>query len=618
MRNYNLIREFSSDRDDNNAVPDVINTSPRALVVVWPFAFRQTFSRALGASFTTDLEQGLKTGGPVFIYDAVSNLSVSGDKSSYVGRMTLSLKATDDWGDLIHSGDHIAAWICNSESEIKEIISKINRSEPVNDWWSGFKFWGRVDEVGEDILTTGTGFRTNRYAVTATSHRELGSQIYWNPHLEPVIPTLTNFFARVGAALTYITAPDNRAGIDSQKALPFIFDVMTLDGIPDNLEYFPGNTQLQFVQGNKSFMIPSVVGNIFGSKPSSQDGVLRYGNIMHMITGVQKYTRKAEPNASPGTVFWPDAKSVNVRNTRYSTEHSLLGRIQAGTPDFFNKAVYSVLNDYLNPGCNEMYTAFRADARGNIFPTIVSRQLPFSTSLAAVEAALARNPSVISSNNRVMQELDINTMAIPDSEPEIRPDPVPTLTLFRELPRWVVHPMMVRGRIHITKTDARRVNYVQMTGQVTDGSPSSVFVAPQRQLIAAPPPIDVLDIARNGFRGDIRNIPSSQVDAATNGPLIWQTIAADQLMGSHLLYSGSVSLVGIQAPITHGDNVEIGNKLFHITGVNHLYSMSGNGQASFTTTLSLDHGVSKNSIEDDEQLGWAIDGGEFAPGNTLE
>lgn len=633
-RRYSVVREYG-DRSRDDFVPDAIQSSPHALIVVWPFSYRQTFSRALGTSFSTDVSEAIETGGPIFIYSAIKNLSVSENKSSYLGRAQASLRPDQPWADIIMPGDHCAMWICHSEDEILAIVDGIKNKYKVNHWWSGFKFLGRIDNVDEDVTVIGgTGLKSANYNITATSFRELASSVYYNPQLAPNITAVTLFFERIGKGmLQFITAAGDRANISVDKALPYILDLMTIDGISENLKSFVNTPELKFLYGSKALLIPQPVADILGAENNNPDGITRYGNTIKLLHGVQKYAEYRNPDSGFGALFYPT--DAAERENRINTGIPLLGKMTAKPPDLFNKPIFQILHEYLNPGCNEMFTTFRADRDGYIHPTIVARQYPFSSSVSAIKAAVLRTTDI---QNRLTQvRLEVETEFKEDNEEtrNLRFEErartevdallggktsglIPTLTMFRELPRWVIHPMMVKGNFKISRTDAERVNYIQWTGQITDGAQGADFITTAKQLINAPPPMDVLDVSRSGLYPNIRSISASLADVAFGGPAIWQAIAADMYMGAHLLLRGQLTTVGIQAPIPIGDNLEIGNRLFHIESVAHHFNASPDGRTSFSTSLGLTHGVDANAPEDDEQLGWAVDGRENQPGITVD
>jgi hypothetical protein len=68
-------------------------------------------------------------------------------------------------------------------------------------------------------------------------------------------------------------------------------------------------------------------------------------------------------------------------------------------------------------------------------------------------------------------------------------------------------------------------------------------------------------------------------------------LMSDILMGQHLRLTGTLSIIGVQAPICHGDNLEWDGVVFHIESISHQCQIAPDGKKVFATTLSLSHGI---------------------------
>lgn len=72
----------------------------------------------------------------------------------------------------------------------------------------------------------------------------------------------------------------------------------------------------------------------------------------------------------------------------------------------------------------------------------------------------------------------------------------------------------------------------------------------------------------------------------------WSALVADMVFGGHLKHTGSISLVGVQAPIPVGDNFEYDGVLYHIEQVDHSWSRNpSTGERTFQTVLGVTNGV---------------------------
>jgi hypothetical protein len=61
------------------------------------------------------------------------------------------------------------------------------------------------------------------------------------------------------------------------------------------------------------------------------------------------------------------------------TGTELLGTFLPVMPELTNKPLWSVLQQFLNPTVNEMYTCLRVNKDNRVVPTLVVRQIPFTT-----------------------------------------------------------------------------------------------------------------------------------------------------------------------------------------------------------------------------------------------
>ena len=244
------------------------------------------------------------------------------------------------------------------------------------------------------------------------------------------------------------------------------------------------------------------------------------------------------------------AHQANTVLNRHLTSYPLKGRFLPIPTSFNCKSVWNLIREYLNPAINEMYTAIKFAPSGRVVPTLVVRQYPFSSPIL----------------HKVMKE---------------------SVTAFHELPRWVADPVLVRG-LDIGRGDGERINFVHTLVQPAKRTMVSEFA---RQIVDSPPISDPQDIKRHGLRPHMSTVMSGVVDDQQSSSNEWTTIQSDFLIGQHLVLSGVCSLYGITSPIVPGDNFELDNGLYHIESVNHHCEIQPNGMKTFTTQLSLSHGL---------------------------
>jgi hypothetical protein len=101
------------------------------------------------------------------------------------------------------------------------------------------------------------------------------------------------------------------------------------------------------------------------------------------------------------------------------------------------------------------------------------------------------------------------------------------------------------------------------------------------------------DIMRNGLRPLITgcdfDFPSDQSKSQMSG--VWNKLMFDWLSNGHLKENGTVQTVGIEDPISIGDNCQIDNTVYHIESISHVMQISSEGNVKFDSTLQLSYGV---------------------------
>jgi hypothetical protein len=239
----------------------------------------------------------------------------------------------------------------------------------------------------------------------------------------------------------------------------------------------------------------------------------------------------------------------------------MLGTFLPAMPEFTNIPLWQIFQRYLNPTINEIYTCLRLNPEGFVMPTIVLRQIPFTTDAFNPDA---KSPGSSSAAGDIV------------------------FTKFSNLPRWVVPATMIRT-VDIGRSDATRFNFVHIYGQsALLGSDGNQAIA--RQIVQNPPIRDDLDIMRSGLRSYMTTVECWVNDQIGQVPTKWMKLVADWTIGSHLTLNGTITCLGIQAPICEGDNLEFDGVIYHIESVAHNAGI-GDGGKTWTTTLTLTNGM---------------------------
>jgi hypothetical protein len=104
---------------------------------------------------------------------------------------------------------------------------------------------------------------------------------------------------------------------------------------------------------------------------------------------------------------------------------------------------------------------------------------------------------------------------------------------------------------------------------------------------------------RHGVHPYITQASCSNLDQQGDNPSLWMGLVADWMIGMHLTLRGTMEVIGIQAPICEGDNVEFDGVVYHVEGISHSARIEpGTGKKSFTTSLALSNGMNANSGKD--------------------
>jgi hypothetical protein len=275
--------------------------------------------------------------------------------------------------------------------------------------------------------------------------------------------------------------------------------------------------------------------------------------------------------------------------------------------------VWALLSTYLNSPINEMYVTLRADpVDGRILPHLVVRQLPYTTDAAAVEAVLRQDAidqeMGTGREHRHHEEwqakVDATLAAAAKKQGRKLPPKLPPkkpaagtsvkasaldITQFQELPRWVVSPDLCYS-MAVGRSESMRFNFVHISGVGIGSTVDQIG-----SFVRCEPNMDELDIKRNGLR-PYRTTVNCLFKDMRKGATAWRDLMTDVVIGQHLMLSGTMTIVGVVAPIAVGDNLEFENVVYHIEQVTHTSRIDPTGRRMFTSTLQLSHGVTEQSV----------------------
>ncbi len=594
---YSVLQDFGTDADSTR-----IGLDSYWVVAVIRLGLPLSFNRKTMESVTRDLTQGalLRAQKPLVITDDIMSINISGHKGQH--KKTLSFQAVQTATNLLVEclpGDHVMAWLVNNRSDFDVLLDRIDRGLPCNDFNSGLKFVGRATSIRKRVQKQPSGGTiTSSYNVTCSGFEELDANFYYDNSLaskDVLERDYGMWLTRIGLDVQRLFGSDAKNGISKNninRLIPTILDLIVGKGPGTK-----GNIEVDAANGKKisatpqnqeeapfSYMIPMMVGSLLG-KGSSDSGkpsyVLGYSSILELLQGVQSYNNKAG-----WQVFIPDLLSDSTPQRRICPVECK-GTFLPFMPDFANKPVWSVMQQYLNPTINEMYTCLRVNPEGKIVPTIVLRQIPFTTD--------AFEPLLSADDSRSVE-----------------------VTRFLSLPRWIIPNVMIQS-LDIGRSDQTRVNMVHV---YASNSYQQNAISVQEQMVNNPPIMDHLDVMRSGLRPYQATVECWVDDSVGKAPRQWMNLIADWTMGSQYTLNGTVECYGIQSPICEGDNVEIDGVVFHIESISHTANIDGMGNKSWRTVMQLTNGMRADATT---QSGHPIypgfvdsDNTGFDPGLTLE
>lgn len=559
---YDVIKDFGAGRG-----ADSVTTSPNWALCVLRLKNPLTYRRSSGSSQSKIYTEAVELrGAPLILTDEVIQLQVQSTKTNYVMSMNATLKEMGlHLMNEVMPGDYVFAWMANNEADFASVLSRLQGVQEVaqacNLFMDGLKFAGKIQSVHKQLQQSPDGLRTLTYTIQGVSFTEFDAQIFYDPHLaeRPDIKNdLGTYFGKIGASLNELVRGDNSkpAGIDVNKALPFFIDLLLGRGIPPNLSV-SSDERLRSTIGldaEGSYIVPALFGQLLGKSRVSSN-FCRYADILETVIGLQKYGRAS----NTALAFQPSGTAID--GSRRFTGTDMLGTFLPQTPQFTNRPIWSILQQYLNSAVNEMYTCLRVNPDGHVVPTFVARQLPFSSVLFK----------------------DGPEGSLPHTQ-------------FMEIPRWGIDPVLVRS-VDIGRSDALRFNFIHVYGDALDPLRGIT-----EQLVANPPMRDDLDVARSGLRSFMQTIACLNEDIRNGSPKKWMALLADILMGQHLTMTGIMQTVGIQSPICPGDNIEWDGIVFHIESVTHNCAIDATGKKTFMTSMSLSHGVRADPKTKDSDL----------------
>lgn len=485
---------------------------------------------------------------PLVVENDCLNVSVNVTKGTLTHSMNASLAFTDvNYMTDIAPGDFCFVNMLNWSKDARRVADAARGQKAINGWNDGFKGLFKVQSVRKTIQTDpNTGTRTVVFRVSGFSFTEFNNTIYFQPEM-------INNAEKENVSLYTSNIQSNWSLLVSSKGLTngqdliqavtesFIGSGIGDNGIRDKL----GNVK----SPNTLFYVPKLVGTLLGVK-----GATAAKDIYNFLFGIQQYASGSAASFADG--FNP----VNIDSTegRFTKTTSKCRGDSLQKPEYWNQVkLWSVMNQFTNSPLNEIFTTFRIGLNGSVMPTVVYRQIPFTT-----------------------EDFKEGNFEV---------------TRFMNIPRWKIDPALVYS-IDIGRDEAARINFVQYFGR---SSLSNGQWGTSSETAAKNYLFDIDDVKRSGLRPYVvsSNFDITQSNQEYASPS-WARIVGDTLIGGHLKLNGSFECVGIVDPIAVGDNLEFDGVVFHIEEVSHACNIGQDGRRMFRTRISVSSGLSKDSSSD--------------------
>lgn len=635
MPTYDILKDFNA-----GTAPDKLGFTGSSCIAVFRRKYPATYSRKNKKSIARGLGIITELKGVMVIVDDIAQVTVNTTKSNHVSTLAATLRPGLNYISEILPGDFVFCWMAQDKETIDGVVKKIGLGQSCSEWSDGLKFFGRVGTCRKRArVVPNTGTRLTNFTLTALGFTELDSKLYYEPYMQlPQFTPAVGFMQYYGIKINeLITAAKGATGgsFETDDIVPAIYRVLFGSGakpfrgdtakrayyIADGKNEEGGNSVhvSEGLDNPNIFTYPQEIAAIFGKKTGSKpDGRFGLIDIMDFIHGVQEYQGGSD---KPVDVFSPNVNWEPDIGTVGFTGNKLMGTFLPNLPAMNGaQPVWSLLNQFVNSAVNEMYATLRVNPEGKVVPTLILRQLPFSSGLvgnafvppdelsfsqrqqerqakaelAAVGGEYSKAGLKLLQRANARQKKNQNKF-----EPLLAPAPPAeqplATTKFLELPRWRIPGIFVKD-FDVGRSDAMRVNFIHVYGEA--GTPTGI--KPSDQFVRDPPIRDDLDILRSGLRPYMATVACGPTDLVKRAPGAWMHLLADILMNQELTLTGTMSTHGIPQPICPGDNLEYDGVVAHIESVSHSFSSDGTGSTSFQTTLQLTHGVSAEQASDDD------------------
>ncbi len=506
---------------------------------------KMNFIQAKGEKGYVGQGQGSKSGNlrdqdRVVIDNDVVKANVSKNKSSNSGSFSFTLKRGKvqrrgktlkeniDYLDVIHPGDWVMIYMKKSGQ------IDINRT----DQFSGLKCLGIIEDVRvTEVDDPATGIPRLEYTVTG---KDFGSvfdaSIFFNPVLNQEAPQLLLGAKFLTDAVKTVKGSERKNTANQGKA--FTPDLIVRKMIGFYLGKGRGEDLDDLNVTNQTWYIPSSLASIFGAPQKSKQKGPSFVDILDTgKIGLHQYNRKGQLQ---------DVKKL------------LGGTIIKALPS--SGTVWQAMSTMQNSIANEMYTELTPDDNGNLKPSVILRQIPFSNPPGETNVFSTAKQYESQNTNESQKTYLVN------------------------LPQHQIVSSDIKSK-SIGKSEHERINHVIAIPKLDSDAINQAYQAV----------INTASIQRYGlksYQGQTQYIFDDRLGNPVKACTFFTHLLVDWFFMSHLLCNGNIMIDGTDEHIQIGNNLYIKDigQLFHIEGYNHTFVNDPNGVTEFSTELAVSRG----------------------------
>ncbi len=433
----------------------------------------------------------------------------------------------------IHPGDWVMIYLKKSGSLNSSSIKPS----------SGLKFLGVVENVRYvEIEDPNKAFPRLEYLVTGQDFTKVfQNQIYFNP-------IVNNETIQTLLGVKFLTESTKSVRGENRS----ITSGFTPNKVIKNLvSFYLGGEFDKLNSNNQTWYIPKRLGTIFKPNAKIKSGGVSFVDILRTDKiGMHRYDRNGNLKFNTASDFTRELPNLPGA--------ALIKSLPA------SGTIWSVLQFMQNAAVNEMFTELSIDSRGNLQPTLIHRQIPFSNK--------AKHETNVFKSDSKFQKVSSGDN-ISDNEK----------TFFVDLPRHVINSSDIRQK-NVGKSDHERLNHVIVVPKIDSQTYDILYMAGY----------NIPSIQRYGLKS--LQTQTSYVLGKGEGIKKFLTRCVDLLMDwfflSHQFFNGTIIIDGVDNHIEVGNNLYIEDvkQLYHIEGYTHTYQINADGRITYNTELRVSRG----------------------------